>query len=82
MSAMLSRNRARERSRVRGAVFDVGPGLDAFQIFVGIERCHAAGARRGHRLTIDVIGDIARGEHARDAGRGRVALARPPLTTM
>ena len=39
-----------------------------FEELVGIQRSHAAGASRGDCLSIDVIGDIARREHTRDAG--------------
>ena len=47
----------------------------AFEIRLGVERRHAAGAGRRHRLAIDVVGDVARGEHARHRGRRRVAFA-------
>ena len=47
----------------------------SLQVFVRIERRHAAGAGRGDRLTVDVVGYIARCEHARHAGRGRLAVA-------
>ena len=49
--------------------------VELLQIAVGIERGHAAGAGRGDGLAVDVIGDIAGGEHARQAGRGGIALA-------
>ena len=42
-------------------------GEEAF----GFERCHAALAGGGHRLAIDVVGDIAGREHARNRGCGR-----------
>jgi hypothetical protein len=81
MSAMLFRNRAREpvtrgRRRARRAM-----RLETFQIFIGIERGHAAGAGRGDGLAIHMVGDVAGGEHARQL----VAWPRrrwPPLTTM
>ena len=31
---------------------------------LGFERRHAADSRRGDRLSIDVVGDVAGGEHA------------------
>ena len=40
---------------------------------LGFERRHAAQAGGGHRLAIDVVGDVAGGEHARHRGRGRIA---------
>ena len=43
-------------------------GEEAF----GFERRHAAMAGGGHRLAVDVVGDVAGGEHARHRGRGRV----------
>ena len=39
-----------------------------FQILLGVDRRHAAGAGGGNRLTVDVILDVARGEDARDVG--------------
>src|ERR1041384_2972887 len=46
-------------------------GEEAF----GVDGGHAAGAGGGDRLTVDVVGDVAAGEHARDlrlrrAGQG------------
>jgi hypothetical protein len=38
---------------------------------VGLQRRHAAEAGGGDRLAEDVVGDVAGGEHALDAGRGR-----------
>src|SRR5215467_5632677 len=42
-------------------------GEEAF----GFERCHAALTGGGYRLAVDVIGNVARGEHAGHRGRGR-----------
>ena len=44
------------------------------QIFLGVERGHAAGPRGGDRLTVDLVHHVAAGEHARDAGAGRAGL--------
>src|SRR3712207_5554636 len=35
---------------------------------LGVERGHAAGAGGGDRLAVDLVHDVATGEHARDAG--------------
>src|SRR5258707_681660 len=43
-------------------------GEEAF----GLERSHAALAGGCHRLAIDVVGDVARGEYARYGRRGRI----------
>src|SRR5262245_2639154 len=48
-------------------------GVELVQIFVRIERCHAAGTGGGDRLAIDMIGDVARSEHAGHARLRRVA---------
>src|SRR3954454_14507850 len=37
-----------------------------------LERGHAAHPGRGHSLAVDVVGDVAGGEHARHRGRGRI----------
>jgi hypothetical protein len=42
--------------------------------FFRIQRRHAAGSRRGHRLAIDVVRDVAGREHAGYAGRGGIAV--------
>src|SRR4029079_8979867 len=39
---------------------------------LGFERGHAAHAGGGHRLTEDLIFDVASRKHARNAGRGRI----------
>ena len=39
---------------------------------LGFERRHAAQAGGGDRLAVDVVGDVAGGEHAGHRGRGRV----------
>ena len=36
---------------------------------LGVDGGHAAGPRRRDRLAIDMIGDVAGGEHAGDLGR-------------
>ena len=36
------------------------------QEFLGFQRCHATHARRSDGLTIDMIGQVARGKHTRD----------------
>ena len=38
---------------------------------LGLDRRHAAETGRGHRLAVDVVGDIARREYAGHARRGR-----------
>src|SRR6476646_5541375 len=38
---------------------------------LGVDRRLAALARRGHRLPVGVVGDVAGGEHARHPGLGR-----------
>ena len=48
---------------------------------LGIERCHAAEARRGHRLAVNVIGHVTGGEHAGYRGH-RGHAARPHLILM
>ena len=58
-------SRFASRSRGGGARFDVGLGLHPFQIFIGVECRHASGARGGNGLTVDMVGHIARREHAR-----------------
>src|SRR5882672_9764338 len=40
--------------------------------FLGLERTHAAHARRRDRLTEYLVLDVARREHARNIGRGRI----------
>src|SRR5215203_6704559 len=37
-----------------------------------LERGHAAHPGRGHGLAIDIVGDVAGRENARDRGRGRI----------
>ena len=44
------------------------------EVFVRIERSHASGSGGGDGLTIHVIGDVARGEHAGHAGGGGARL--------
>src|SRR5688500_2314583 len=44
------------------------------EIFVRIERSHASGSGGSDGLTIHVIGDIARGKHAGNAGGGGTAF--------
>src|SRR4051812_10161756 len=39
---------------------------------LGLQRCHAAKPGGGHRLAIDVVGHVARGEQARHRCRGRI----------
>ena len=66
-----------ESERLRSVTSALVRGVELVEIFVGIERRHAAGAGRGDRLAIDVVGDVAGGEHARHAGlRGVAAEAR------
>src|SRR5690606_27413713 len=45
---------------------------------LGIQRRHAAGAGRGDRLAVDLVGNVAGGEHARHAGGGGIALQPGP----
>ena len=44
------------------------------EIFLGIERGHAAGAGGSHRLAVDLVHYVAAGEHPLDAGSGRARL--------
>ena len=48
--------------------------VEPLEVFVGIERRHAARAGRSDGLAIDVIRDVARREDARHAGRRGVAF--------
>ena len=57
-------SRPARASRVSGAGLEMLLGVETLQILVGVERGHAAGARRGDRLTVDMVGDIAGREHA------------------
>ena len=58
-----------------GATSEAGRAVASdFEERLGVERGHAAGARRRDRLAIDVVGDVAGREHARDARRRRVAF--------
>ncbi len=41
---------------------------------LGVDGGHAAGAGGGDRLAVDVVGDVAAGEDARDLGGGRARL--------
>src|SRR3546814_3170480 len=63
----MTRNSLIWRARARGSPVAVKKAL-------GIERGHAAKPGRRDRLTIDLIGDVARGEYAGDAGLRRVAI--------
>src|ERR1700733_9667689 len=47
--------------------------VESLKIAVRIERRHAARARRGDRLAVHVIGDVARGKDSRHAGCGGIA---------
>src|SRR5262245_1029999 len=44
------------------------------QEVLGVDRGHATAPRRGHRLAIERIGDVAGREHARDHGASRARL--------
>src|SRR4051812_16914149 len=44
------------------------------QVALGVERAHAAGARRGDRLAIGVVDDVADREDALEVGAGRAGL--------
>ena len=57
-----------------GALAHGGLGPMPVEIALGIERGHAAGSGAGHRLAVDMVLHVARGEHARDARRGCIAL--------
>ena len=46
--------------------------VPAFQKSLGVDRSHAAGARRGDRLAVDVILHIAASKHAGNIGLGAV----------
>ena len=60
-------------STMRSVTSALGRGVELVQILVRIERCHAAGAGGGDRLAVDVVGDVAGGEHAGHARLRRVA---------
>ena len=47
---------------------------ESLEVAIDIECRHTAGAGRSDRLAIDMIGDIAGGKDARDAGCGRIAV--------
>src|SRR3954469_2004821 len=57
------------------STFAFGSGGERIQVLLGVERCHAPGAAARHRLPVDVILDVAGGEHALYAGCGGEALA-------
>src|SRR5689334_24143086 len=59
---------ALSRIPVRPAKNSVAAGEETLRF----ERCHAAHPGGGNRLTKDLVFDIARGEHAGDAGLGRI----------
>src|SRR4029077_15238216 len=68
-----------EKNSIRSAGMQVEPlsvaaGVERLEKAIGIERGHAAGARRGHRLAVHVVGHVAGGKYARYAGRGRFAI--------
>src|SRR3712207_4755234 len=44
------------------------------QVSFRLERSHATHTCRGHGLSINIVGDVARGEDAGDVGRGRIRL--------
>ena len=46
--------------------------VETGEMALGVERGHATHACGGHRLAIDVVGNVARRVHAGDVGRGRV----------
>src|SRR5262249_33098975 len=53
--------------------FGRGADLDPCrQIALGLERGHTALPGGGDRLAVDVVGNVAGGEHAGDGGRGRM----------
>src|SRR4030081_1778233 len=64
-----------ERSMVRrGLLGRLGKGSEAGEMLLGVERGHAAESCRGHRLAINVVGNVAGGidpGHARGGGAGR-----------
>ena len=50
-----------------------GQSVHIFQIFLCVERRHAASARARDRLAIDVVLHVTGGEHAGNIGGGGVA---------
>src|SRR5688500_17342107 len=50
------------------------PASALVEELLGVERSHAAEAGRGHRLPVDLVGDVSRGVHAGHAGRGGAAF--------
>src|SRR4051794_18975477 len=81
-----SRRGARSGFTSRGArlksssssTFAFGSRGERIEVLLGVERRHAAGAGARHRLAVDVILDVAGGEHALHAGCGGKSLAAAP----
>src|SRR6185295_16722141 len=72
----LTRRGARSRSTSRVARRNSSSsGGDRIQILLRVERSHATGPRARHGLPVDVILDVAGGEHALHAGCGGKSLA-------
>ena len=66
------------REHVRGQ--ECFASVVTLEVAIGIQRRHAAGARRGDGLAVDMVRDIAGGEDARHAGRRGVTVE--PLFTL
>ena len=73
---------ARRAGNERGTARTVPRGCDGgrsagelIEVFLGVERGHAAGSGRSTGLAIDVILHVAGGEDAGDAGLRRIAVA-------
>ena len=67
-------SRAVGARRAKRACEPIAQGNAPSRIRLGVERGHAAGARRRDGLPVHVVGDVARGEHAGHGRRGRVAF--------
>jgi hypothetical protein len=52
------------------------------QIFIRIQRRHAAAAGGSDGLPVNMVGDITGGEHPREAGGEVAPPSLPPLTRM
>ena len=80
----ISRRQKNEAGSVRSASLRSPPATPLFggdrliflrrEIFLGVERGHAAGAGGGDRLAVDFVHHVAAGEHALDAGPRRARL--------
>src|SRR5688572_11886107 len=76
-SAIDARNRPTSSTLVgalRGFLISRSRQAATLEVFLRVERCHAAAAGAGHGLAIHVVLHIARSEHAGNAGRSGAAI--------